>query len=94
MLNACRTFFRRKSPFSRTFSNTTYPTLPTETHIIEDTLRYYKPDQYYPVNIGNGYEARYQITGKPDYGAYSTSNQFNQCSDLFKKIIGTISTKS
>ncbi|TPX22276.1 hypothetical protein DIZ76_014144 [Coccidioides immitis] len=39
----------------------------------EETLPHYKPEYYYPVNIGDVYNGRYQVAGKIGYGAYSTS---------------------
>lgn len=59
---------------SRNISTTpSFVTLPRELPIEEETLPYYKPEQYYPVNIGDVYNARYQIAGKLGYGAYSTN---------------------
>lgn len=61
-----------KSP-SRQNRKIAYTALPLETPIEEETLRYYKPEHYYPVKIGDVYKKRYQIAGKIGYGAYSTS---------------------
>ncbi|RAL03725.1 putative protein kinase [Aspergillus ibericus CBS 121593] len=47
--------------------------IPTETLIEEETLPYYEAAHYYPVRIGDVYHARYEVTGKLGYGAYSTS---------------------
>jgi non-specific serine/threonine protein kinase len=44
-----------------------------EKSIEGEALPHYKPEHYFPVHIGDVYEARYQITGKFGYGAYSTS---------------------
>lgn len=45
--------FSTETTILRTFSNAIHPTLPTETPIEEETLHYYKPDQYYPVKTGD-----------------------------------------
>ncbi|EEH11538.1 protein kinase [Histoplasma capsulatum G186AR] len=50
-----------------------FVSLPRDTLIEEETLPYYKPEQYYAVNIGDVYNARYHIAGKLGYGAYSTN---------------------
>ena len=47
--------------------------IPLDTPAEEETLPHYRPEMYYPVNIGDLYEDRYQIAGKLGYGAYSTS---------------------
>ncbi|KKZ61984.1 non-specific serine/threonine protein kinase [[Emmonsia] crescens] len=64
----------QKPSSSRKISNIpSFVALPRETPIEEETLPYYKPEQYYPVNIGDIYNARYQVAGKLGYGAYSTN---------------------
>ncbi|PKY03384.1 kinase domain protein [Aspergillus campestris IBT 28561] len=49
---------------------------PTTTHsrcmAKEETLPFYKPDQFYPVHTGELLHATYQVIGKLGYGAYST----------------------
>lgn len=77
MASRLRSYWRntvqQKLPSFRRASNVSPPTLPLKTPVEEETLPYYKPEHYYPVNIGDVYEARYQIVGKLGYGAYSTS---------------------
>lgn len=70
---AWRNAFRQKSSFSRKTADIPSITLPYETLMEEETLPHYKAEQYYPVNIGDIYGARYQVGGKIGYGAYSTS---------------------
>lgn len=42
-------------------------------HLLEEeTLPWYKPDQFYPVRIGQTFESKYMVIGKLGYGAYST----------------------
>ena len=40
--------------------------------IEEETLPYYKAEQFYPVRIGEIFNSIYQVIGKLGYGAYST----------------------
>ncbi|KAF2161840.1 hypothetical protein M409DRAFT_58907 [Zasmidium cellare ATCC 36951] len=39
----------------------------------EETLPHYDPEQFYPVNIGDVLNGKYEVTGKLGFGAYSTS---------------------
>ncbi|KAF2453084.1 kinase-like domain-containing protein [Lineolata rhizophorae] len=39
----------------------------------EETLPWYKPEQFYPVRIGETLNSTYKVLGKLGYGAYSTS---------------------
>lgn len=72
-LTAWRNALRQKSLFSRKSSDiSSIITLPLETPM-EETLSHYKAKQYYPVNTGGVYGARYQVAGKIGYGAYPTS---------------------
>ncbi|PLB43275.1 kinase domain protein [Aspergillus steynii IBT 23096] len=73
-LSPWRIVFDKRPPsrLTRAFSSP-YTTLPLNIPVEEETLPHYRPEEYYPVNIGDVYQARYQITGKLGYGAYSTS---------------------
>ncbi|PWY66234.1 kinase-like protein [Aspergillus eucalypticola CBS 122712] len=62
---------RRIPPSIRKYTSHHY--LPRDIPIEEETLPYYNPKQYYPVNIGDIYHSRYQIIGKLGYGSTSTS---------------------
>ncbi|PKY09121.1 kinase domain protein [Aspergillus campestris IBT 28561] len=64
---------RQQFSLSRRTPNVSYSTLPLGIPLEEETLPYYKPEHYYTVNIRDVYEARYQVSGKIGYGAYSTS---------------------
>ncbi|BAE58832.1 unnamed protein product [Aspergillus oryzae RIB40] len=72
MLRALTNSIRRTRPCPRKSSSVAH-ILPTGTPIEEETLPHYKPEHYYPVKIGDIYQARYEVTGKLGYGAYSTS---------------------
>ncbi|OJI83742.1 hypothetical protein ASPTUDRAFT_75468 [Aspergillus tubingensis CBS 134.48] len=38
----------------------------------EEKLPFYKPDQFYPIRIGETLNSRYRVVGKLGYGSYST----------------------
>lgn len=44
----------------------------TASVIEEERLPLYKPEQFYPVHIGEVLSSRYQVLGKLGYGSYST----------------------
>lgn len=76
MANCLRTWrnaLRQRLLFHTKTTNISSLTLPLEAPIEEETLLHYKAEQYYPVNIRDIYNARYQVLGKIGYGAYSTS---------------------
>ncbi|KAE8351352.1 kinase domain protein [Aspergillus coremiiformis] len=72
LLNVWKNSLHQKPP-SRKHTNVLHFNITTETRIEEETLPHYRPENYYPVKIGDIYNDRYQITGKIGYGAYSTS---------------------
>ncbi|KAB8226144.1 kinase-like domain-containing protein [Aspergillus novoparasiticus] len=72
VLRALTNSIRRMRPCPRNFSSVAH-ILPTGTPIEEETLPHYNPEHYYPVKIGDVYQARYEVTGKLGYEAYSTS---------------------
>ncbi|KAB8256306.1 kinase-like domain-containing protein [Aspergillus pseudonomiae] len=41
-------------------------------YLEEETLRWYSPDLFYPVKIGDVFRSRYQVVGILGYGGYST----------------------
>jgi serine/threonine-protein kinase SRPK3 len=41
--------------------------------IEEETLPHYSPAQFFPINIGEVLNARYQVIGKLGYGGNSTA---------------------
>ncbi|POR33360.1 Serine/threonine-protein kinase SRPK [Tolypocladium paradoxum] len=70
---AWKNALRRRPTSSRTISDIPHVALPLETPIEEETLPHYEREQYYPVHVGAVFKAKYQVAGKPGYGAYSTS---------------------
>ncbi|SMR58372.1 unnamed protein product [Zymoseptoria tritici ST99CH_1E4] len=50
----------------------TYDKLDSSVPLEEETLRHYKAERYYPVNIGDVFQDRYSIIGKLGYGTSST----------------------
>lgn len=72
-LSARRSTFRRPPLSPRQAYSISYMALPLETPVEEEALPHYRKEEYYPVNIGDVYESRYEIAGKLGYGAYSTS---------------------
>ncbi|KAI9790543.1 MAG: hypothetical protein M1816_005050 [Peltula sp. TS41687] len=66
-----RVWRRAPSP-PRTFSKFQFHSISSEELVEEETLPFYKHEEYYPVRIGEVFNARYQVIGKLGYGAYST----------------------
>jgi len=76
------TLFRRRTPFSRTRITSrvatrmiqTCASIPSEPlpAIEEETVRGYKAEHYYPVQIGHVFQDRYRVVGKLGYGSAST----------------------
>lgn len=51
-----------------------HPRQPSTTSLIEEeTIPFYKQEQFYPFHIGELLNSRYKILGKLGYGAYSTT---------------------
>lgn len=72
----CRALFnalKRVSLPRRSVSNIHPVNLPQEVPVEEETLPHYEAEQYYPVHVGDVFNARYRVAGKLGYGAYSTS---------------------
>lgn len=57
---------------ARRYSKARFEVIPSEVLVEEETLRGYKRQDYYPANIGQVFEDRYQIIGKLGFGAHST----------------------
>jgi serine/threonine-protein kinase SRPK3 len=51
--------------------NSNYDVVPTG-KIEDENLPWYKPNQFYPVRIGDVFRSQYRVVGKLGYGAYST----------------------
>ncbi|KAB8256812.1 kinase-like domain-containing protein [Aspergillus pseudonomiae] len=67
-----RSVLRRAPSPARHFSQTNFLLLDTTQKFEEETLPWYSPDRFYPVNIGEIFRSRYQVVGKLGYGGYST----------------------
>ena len=65
--NSCFITTRR---FSRTIR---IPGMDIAEPFEEETLPWYKPEQFYPVHIGKTLNSAFKVLGKLGYGAYSTS---------------------
>ena len=63
----------RSLPQRRLFSNRHAVKLPRDVPVEEETLPHYEAEQYFPVHIGDTFNARYRVIGKLGFGAYSTS---------------------
>lgn len=66
----------------KTSRHLTYATLDHSCPIEEETLRNYKAEHYYPVQIGDVFQHRYSVIGKLGYGTAST---VWLCHDLSKE---------
>lgn len=73
----CRALFntlKRVSLPRRSVSNVHPVKLRQEVPVEEEALPNYEAEQYYPVRVGDLFNARYRVAGKLGYGAYSTAN--------------------
>ncbi|KAK4132164.1 hypothetical protein BT67DRAFT_444063 [Trichocladium antarcticum] len=61
----------RPSP-PRVFSNSNFKKISPASTIEEETFSDYLAARYYPVRVGDVFNAQYQVVGKLGYGAYST----------------------
>lgn len=66
-------FFRRApSPPREIKEPSDFPVLDPETTIEEERMPAYDQGRYYPVNLGEVFNSRYQVLSKLGYGANST----------------------
>ncbi|KAM3420658.1 hypothetical protein BST61_g3913 [Cercospora zeina] len=56
----------------RSFPTDGVPQLPTDVKFEEEKLVGYKPEDFYPVRLGDVYESRYQVVAKLGFGTAST----------------------
>lgn len=77
MMISSRSFFRLSSSgfiTTRRFSRTIrIPRMDIAEPFEEETLSWYKPEQFYPVHVGETLNSAFKVLGKLGYGAYSTS---------------------
>ncbi|GJC94785.1 hypothetical protein ColKHC_03611 [Colletotrichum higginsianum] len=76
-LQLVRNSFRRASPFRAplsplNFPSTGLPLVSDSTPLEEEHLDEFKAGQYYPANIGDVYDEKYQVLGKLGFGSTST----------------------
>ncbi|KAJ0415775.1 protein kinase [Aspergillus carlsbadensis] len=67
-----QSFFIRPTRLARQISQSAVVLNPNA-KLEEETLRWYGPDRFYPVRIGDVFRSRYQVLGKLGYGGYSTA---------------------
>lgn len=67
-----RPFVGRPASPVRQFAQSKIPLLDTSDKLEEETLPWYTRDGFYPVNIGQVFQSRYQVIGKLGFGGYST----------------------
>lgn len=56
----------------RNFPSSGFVTLPATEKLEEETMPSYKPEDYYPVDIGEVFDSRYQVVTKLGFGVNST----------------------
>ncbi|KAL2846366.1 protein kinase [Aspergillus pseudoustus] len=78
-----RSLFKRPATPARQFSKSSI-LLGSSKKLEEETLQWYSPERFYPVNIGDIFHSSYQVLGNLGYGGYST---VWLCRDLGKAII-------
>ncbi|PLB46174.1 kinase-like protein [Aspergillus steynii IBT 23096] len=57
----------------RSLPTSGYPTIPTETLVEEEEIPDYRADQFYPVQLGELFQGRYQCVAKLGFGSSSTT---------------------
>lgn len=71
LLRAAHHFLRNPS-LPRLFPTTGFDVIDGSHRVEEETLEWYTPDDFYPVQIGQVFKSKYQVVGKLGYGAYAT----------------------
>ncbi|KZT02281.1 protein kinase [Laetiporus sulphureus 93-53] len=62
---------RRPSP-PRLFPTSGFEVIDNSCLVEEETWEWYRPDEFYPVRIGEVLKSKYQVVGKLGYGGYAT----------------------
>lgn len=76
----CFKLYVQRDALARTLSSIALPDDKTIEHsLLVEEVKWYKPEVFYPVRIGDVFESRYQVVGKLGYGAYTT---VRHCRDL------------
>jgi serine/threonine-protein kinase SRPK3 len=63
----------RKPLVPRQFPTTGFEVIASSQLVEEETWEWYKPEEFYPVRIGETFKSQYQVVGKLGYGAYGTA---------------------
>lgn len=71
LLQAARRLLRSPSP-PRQFPTTGFDVIDSSHKIEEEEWEWYTLDEFYPVQIGQVFNSKYQVVGKLGYGAYAT----------------------
>lgn len=69
-MSSSSTFSQRPSP-PQNFPKSGFAQLDSTRKIEEEDLPFYNPEDYYPVQIGEVFESRYQVVSKLGYGGSS-----------------------
>ncbi|KAJ8081028.1 hypothetical protein PM082_017868 [Marasmius tenuissimus] len=63
----------RKPAHPRQFPTSGFELIDSSRSIEEETWEWYKPEEFYPVRIGEVLKSQYQVVGKLGYGTYGTA---------------------
>ncbi|KXN91814.1 Serine/threonine-protein kinase SRPK [Leucoagaricus sp. SymC.cos] len=63
----------RKPLTPRHFPTTGFEVIRSSQLVEEEEWEWYKPEEFYPVRIGEVFKSQYQVVGKLGYGAYGTT---------------------
>ncbi|PWY91764.1 kinase-like protein [Aspergillus sclerotioniger CBS 115572] len=73
----------------RIFPSAGWENIDSSLQVEEEAIPTYKPERFYPVHIGEGFNRRYQVVGKPGYG--STATVWDHCYIALKVYITSTS---
>jgi serine/threonine-protein kinase SRPK3 len=65
--------FVRKPLTPRQFPTTGFEVIGNSRLVEEENWEWYKPEEFYPVRIGEVLNSQYQVVGKLGYGTYGTT---------------------
>lgn len=72
LIKLMKNSFRRAPLLPLHFPSSGYPLASDSVLLEEEHLDEFKAGQYYPANIGDVYEEKYQVLGKLGFGSTST----------------------
>jgi hypothetical protein len=70
--NTARRLIRKPST-PRQFPTTGFEVIGSSHLVEEEKWEWYKPEEFYPVRVGEIFKSQYQVVGKLGYGAYGTA---------------------